>query len=59
MAASPIIAPKEEEIVLEEKTRKTSEPELKPKPVNPKQRVQDMVFEIFKGHEDFLGWTPD
>ncbi|MGA8212665.1 MAG: hypothetical protein WB799_03680 [Candidatus Sulfotelmatobacter sp.] len=59
MAASPIIAPEEEGTALEEKTRKTSQPELKSKPVNPKQQVQDTLFEIFEGHEDFLGWTPD
>jgi len=30
-----------------------------PKPVSLKQRVRDLLVEIFEGHEEFLGWTPD
>jgi hypothetical protein len=59
MAASPIIAPEEEEIVVERKIRKAYEPVLQPKPKSPKHRLQNLLFEIFEGHEDFLGWTPD
>ncbi len=58
MAASAIISP-EEETAVEEETRKTGEPELKPKPGEPKRQGRNTLFEIFKGHEDFLGWTPD
>ncbi len=58
MAASAIISP-EEETAVEEETRKTGEPELKPKTVEPKRQRRNTVLEIFEGHEDFLGWTPD
>ncbi|MGB8770071.1 MAG: hypothetical protein WCC92_10670 [Candidatus Korobacteraceae bacterium] len=30
-----------------------------PKPIGWKQRVRDLLIEIFKGHEEFLGLTPD
>jgi hypothetical protein len=56
MAACPTIAP-EEEIAVEKKIRKVYVPT--PKPVSPKQGVKGLLFEIFEGHEDFLGWTPD
>ncbi len=56
MAASPVITP-EEELAEEKKTVKASAP--KPKPVRPKQARQTLLEEIFEGHEEFLGYTPD
>jgi hypothetical protein len=35
------------------------EPAYKPGPINLKQRVGDLLITIFKGHEEYLGWTPD
>lgn len=52
--AAPCIAPQLEPPV-EEKTLQAGEP----KPVPPKQPARGIVSEIFEGHEDFLGWTPD
>ena len=32
----------------------------KPGPINLEQRVGDLLLiTIFKGHEEYLGWTPD
>jgi hypothetical protein len=56
MVASPILAP-EEDIAVVKKIRKVYVPT--PKPVGRNERVREMLFEIFEGHEDFLGWTPD
>jgi len=53
MAASPKLAP-QMEVVWEKKTPSAGEP----KPSSPKQRFQNLLIEIFKGHTDFLGWTP-
>jgi hypothetical protein len=36
-----------------------SEPPYKPGPTNLKQRVRALLITIFKGHEEYLGWTPD
>jgi len=58
MAANPIISP-EEELAVEKKTLKVCEPKAKPRPRGPKQPVRDLLFEIFEGHEEFLGLTPD
>jgi hypothetical protein len=30
-----------------------------PKPLTLKQRVRNLLIKIFKGHEEFLGCTPD
>jgi hypothetical protein len=35
------------------------EPPYGPGPTNLKQRVRDLLITIFKGHEEYLGWTPD
>lgn len=35
------------------------EPAYAPMPTDPKRRVRDLLIEIFKGHEEYLGWTPD
>lgn len=58
MAASPVIAP-EEEIDLENKTLKDRKSQIEPKPAGPAKRIQNVLFAIFAGHEEFLGWTPD
>lgn len=29
------------------------------KPTSLKQRIEVWLREIFEGHEEFLGWTPD
>jgi hypothetical protein len=52
MAAPPCIAP-EEETLVEENLSPEDEPE--PTEVKPKS----LLVEIFSGHEEFLGWTPD
>ena len=52
--AAPCIAPPVEQPV-EKKPMQVREP----KPAGLKQRVRDLLFDIFKGHEEFLGWTPD
>jgi hypothetical protein len=52
--ASTIIAP-EVEPQVEEQTEPVEEPKL----TGWKQRVLDLLVAIFKGHEEFLGWTPD
>jgi hypothetical protein len=54
MASNPKIAP-QVEVVLEKKIMQVSEP----KPVGSKQRVRDLLVDVFAGHQDFLGWTPD
>jgi len=53
MAASPKLAP-QIEVAWEKKTQPTGEP----KPSGPKQRFRNLLIEIFKGHTEFLGWTP-
>ncbi len=30
-----------------------------PQPFGPKHLIQELLFKIFEGHEEFLGWTPD
>lgn len=54
MAANPQIVP-QMELVVETKTMKVSEP----KPAGLKQRVRDLLVDIFAGHQEFLGWTPE
>jgi hypothetical protein len=58
MAASAVIAP-EEESVLENETVKARKPKIEPKPAGPAKRIQNVLFAIFAGHEEFLGRTPD
>jgi len=29
------------------------------RPLTLKQRVRNLLIKMFKGHEEFLGWTPD
>ncbi len=53
MAATTIAPPVEQPV--EKKTVQVSEP----KPVSPQQPARDLLVEIFSGHEEFLGWTPD
>jgi hypothetical protein len=53
MAATSIAPPVEHPV--EKKTMQVSEPE----PASPKQPVGGLLVEIFRGHEEFLGWTPD
>jgi hypothetical protein len=52
--ATPSIAP-DVKLSVEKKTMQVWEP----KPPSLKQRVQNLLVEIFGGHEEFLGWTPD
>lgn len=54
MAATSIVPPVESPV--EKKTLRTYEPKpVRPNPPAPKS----LLYEIFEGHEDFLGWTPD
>ncbi|MGD0415878.1 MAG: hypothetical protein ABSA80_11030 [Terriglobales bacterium] len=52
--ATPSIAP-QVKLPREKKTTSVWEP----KPPSLKQQVQNLLVEIFGGHEEFLGWTPD
>jgi len=54
MAANPNITPIEE-FPFEQKTWGLCEP----KPVSRKNWLRDLLLKIFKGHEEFAGWTPD
>jgi hypothetical protein len=58
--AATIVAP-EVESPVEEKRPPVDEPASveDPKPAGWKQRARDLLVAIFKGHEEFLGWTPD
>ena len=55
MPVDTIIAP-EEEITLEKKAPKGREPNPRPAAKKPSQ---SLLVEIFAGHEEFLGSTPD
>jgi hypothetical protein len=55
MTTSPVLDP-EVETEVEEETPKISE--LKP-PTPFRQKPRTLLEEIFEGHEDFLGYTPD
>lgn len=55
MTTSPVLDP-EVETEVEKETAKLSEPKP-PGPLRPKRRT--LLEEIFEGHEDFLGYTPD
>lgn len=52
--AAPCIAPH-----VEPSDEKKNLQVCEPKPAAPKRALRDLLAEIFKGHEDFLGWTPD
>jgi hypothetical protein len=54
MPASLEVAPQVEPYSQDE-TLKLREP----KPVAPKRQVRSLLHEIFEGHEEFLGLTPD
>ncbi len=57
---STVLEPEvESPVELELPVEKISEPPYAPKPTNLKQRVRDLLITIFKGHEEYLGWTPD
>jgi hypothetical protein len=53
--AAPCIAPTVEPPVEEKKTVQVREP----KPVVPQQPVRSLLLQVFEGHLEFLGWTPD
>jgi len=53
LMAATCIAPEAERPV----AQKTS-PVRRPEP-EPKQPIKDLVMQIFEGHEEFLGFTPD
>jgi hypothetical protein len=57
MVTAPTIAPQEEEeeLAIEKKTVRLPEP----KPLAQKQPSRSLLSEIFEGHEEFLGLTPD
>ncbi|MFZ0308594.1 MAG: hypothetical protein WCA76_04765 [Candidatus Sulfotelmatobacter sp.] len=55
MVTAPTLAPEEEELAVEKRTVKLSEP----KPPARKQPSRNLLSEIFEGHEEFLGLTPD
>ena len=55
MTTSPVLD-REVETEVEKETAKISEPKP-PGPLRPKRRT--LLEEIFEGHEDFLGYTPD
>jgi len=54
MAASPKLAP-QIEVAWEKKTQ----PAAKPEPAGLKQRLRALMIEIFKGRQEYLGWTPE
>jgi len=54
MSASSVITP-EEELVSEKKTSKIYTP---PKAQTPKPK-RGLLSELFEGHEEYLGYTPD
>jgi hypothetical protein len=54
MAANPNVVPQVKTVV-EKKVMRLCEPQ----PLTLKQRVRKLLIKIFKGHEQFLGWTPD
>jgi len=56
MPVETLITP-EEELTFEKKAPKISEPKQSPA-VN-KQPKRSLLVEIFAGHEEFLGYTPD
>jgi hypothetical protein len=55
MTISPVLDP-EAETELERETAKVPKTKI-PTPLRPKPRT--LIEEIFEGHQDFLGYTPD
>jgi len=55
MSASSVITP-EEELASEKKTSKIYAP---PKAQTPKKPKRGLLSELFEGHEEYLGYTPD
>jgi hypothetical protein len=55
MSASSVITP-EEELVSEKKTSKIYAP---PKTQTPQKPKREPLSELFEGHEEYLGYTPD
>jgi hypothetical protein len=56
MAASPKVAPPAVP-GFDLRTIKVYEP--KPKPPGLRERVRILLIQIFEGHQEFLGFTPD
>ena len=54
MAANPNVIPRAKPALEKEIIRL-----CEPKRVGLKQRVRNLLVEMFKGYEEFLGWTPD
>jgi hypothetical protein len=54
MAANPNVVP-QLELASEKETTQKMEPET----LTLKRRVRNLLIDIFEGHEDFLGRTPD
>jgi hypothetical protein len=54
MAANPNVIPRAKPALEKEIIRL-----CEPKRVSLKQRVRNLLVEMFKGYEEFLGWTPD
>lgn len=52
---SPTCLDPEPETLVEEEYVRFDEPA----PVGRKQRLRDLLIAIFKGHEEYLGLTPD
>jgi hypothetical protein len=54
MAANPNVVPQGKTVVEKEIIRL-----CEPKRLTLKQRVRNLLIKMFKGYEEFLGWTPD
>jgi len=54
MAANPNVIPRAKPALEKEIIRL-----CEPRPLTLKQRVRKLLIKIFRGHEQFLGWTPD
>jgi hypothetical protein len=49
------VAPPQVQPPVEKKTMRDHEPES----AGSKRPAKNLLVEIFEGHEEFLGWTPD
>ena len=56
---SPVCIEPEVESPVEEERLHVDKAKSEPEPQGPKQRIRALLAEIFSGHEEFLGWTPD
>lgn len=54
MAANPNVVPRVKAVVEKEVIRL-----CEAEPLTLKQRVRNLLIKMFKGYEEFLGWTPD